>query len=127
MNNNKIDNTDLQIISTLIFISATVISLTILFDEKLKSSNKKEIYTDEEALNISFNNRIVILIAVLISLYVSIDNYIKETKERAKYKSLLLLSSNILTLIVTLILLYVSYLNKEENTLTAAATQNTLI
>ena len=61
----KNENIDLQIISTCLFIIATFISLSITYDEKLKSEDKNGFYTKDDALNISFNNRLLFLVAVL--------------------------------------------------------------
>ena len=65
MNKNKEIN--LQILSSVIFIIASFISLSITYNEKINN----KLYTEKEALNISFYNRIIILISILISLYVS--------------------------------------------------------
>ncbi|MBQ1495906.1 MAG: hypothetical protein IIZ40_00960 [Bacilli bacterium] len=123
----KNENIDLQIISTCLFIIATFISLSITYDEKLKSEDKNGFYTKDDALNISFNNRLLFLVAVLISFYVAINNYLKTETNREKYKSGILLISSILTIITSLLVLYVSYLNKKENTLNSSDIQNTLI
>ena len=120
------NNINLQLISTILFIIATIVSLSITIDEKLKQNNKK-LYTDKEALDISFYNRILFLIAILISLYIAISNYTNSNTEREKYKGILLLYSSILSTITSLIVLYVSYLNKIEMTLNPIDTQNTLI
>ncbi len=123
----KIKNIDLQLISSIIFICASIISLTITIDEKLIQENKKNIYSKDEALNLSIKNRLIILISIFISLYVSYLNYKESTNKKEKYKTSLLLFTNLLTLISGLIILYISILNKEENTLSAGDTQNTLI
>ena len=124
---NKTTNINLQLTSTIIFIIATFISLSITYNEKLNIENKKNFYSEQEALDISFYNRILFLIAVLISFIVAIDNYLKKETDREKYKSSLLLLTSLITIVSALIILYVSYLNKEESTLTASDTQNTLI
>ena len=122
------DLIDLNILSSVLFIIGSLISLSITINQKQNINNKKKIYTNKQALNISFYNRILILIAVLISLYVGINNY-KGEKEGTigKYKSSLLLTTNLLTLIGALIILYVSYLNKEEQSLTVSDVENPLI
>lgn len=125
--NKEIKNIDLQLLSSIIFICASLISLTITVDEKLIQENKKNIYTKNEALNLSIINRIVILVSIFISLYVSYTNYKNSLKEREKYKTSLLLFTNILTLISGIIILYISIINKNEDTLSAGDTQNTLI
>ena len=125
--NKEIKNIDLQLLSSIIFICASIISLTITIDEKLIQENKKNIYTKNEALNLSIINRIVILVSIFISLYVSYTNYKNSLKEREKYKTSLLLFTNILTLISGIIILYISIINKNEDTLSVGDTQNTLI
>lgn len=119
---------DLSILSTVIFIIGTIVSLTITIDEKTNINNKKRFYTTKQALDLSFYNRIVILITVLISLYVGYNNYKNEKEDtRGKYKSSLLLTTNVLTLVSAIIILYVSYLNKQEQSLTASDVENPLI
>ena len=119
---------DLQLISSSIFIIASIVSLLITYNEKLTVTNRKKLFTNTEALNISFYNRIVILVVVVTSLYVGYKNYINEKNNTvAKYKSSLLLSTNVLTLISAIVILFVSYLNKNEQSLTVSDIENPLI
>ena len=119
---------NLNILSSVLFIIGSFVSLSITINEKRNINNEKKIYSNKEALNISFYNRILILVAVLISLYVGYNNF-KDEKEGtiAKYKSSLLLTTNFLTVIGAIIILYVSYLNKEEQSLTVSDVENPLI
>lgn len=122
--NKNNDLIDLNIFSSILFIIGSFVSLSITINEK----SKKKIYSKSEALDISFYNRILILIAVLISLYVGYNNYKnEEDNTMAKYKSSLLFTTNILTVIGALIILYVSYLNKMEQSLTLSDVENPLI
>lgn len=119
---------DLNLISSIIFILASLVSLTLTFDEKNRVQNKKTNFTKKQALDISFYNRIVILIAVLISLYVGYKNYKNEQDNTiGKYKNTLLLSTNVLTIISATIILYVAYLNKQEQSITISDVENPLI
>lgn len=119
---------DLNLISSIIFILASLVSLTLTFDEKNRVQNKKTNFTKQQALDISFYNRIVILIAVLISLYVGYKNYKNEQNNTiGKYKNTLLLSTNVLTIISATIILYVAYLNKQEQSITISDVENPLI
>ena len=128
MNNKESKLINLNILSSILFILGSLVSLSITINQKRSINNQKKIYSNAEALNISFYNRILILIAVLISLYVGYSNYKSENEDSiAKYKSSLLLTTNILTLIGALIILYVSYLNKEEQSLTVSDVENPLI
>ena len=127
-NTNNTKLIDLSILSSIIFISASIVSLTISINERRNITNQKNFYSNDETLNISFYNRIIILIAVVISLYVGYKNYENENVNTiGKYKSSLLLSTNILTLISACIILYVAYLNKEEQSLTVSDVENPLI
>ena len=119
---------DLNLISSIIFILASLVSLTLTFDEKNRVQNKKTNFTKQQALDISFYNRIVILIAVLISLYVGYKNYKNEQDNTiGKYKNTILLSTNVLTIISATIILYVAYLNKQEQSITISDVENPLI
>lgn len=127
-NNNGTFTINLNIISSIIFILASMVSLTLTFDERENITGGKRYFTDKQSLDISFYNRIVILIAVLMSLYVGYKNYqSEEENSTAKYKSGLLLTTSILSLIGSLIILYVAYLNKEEQSLTVSDVENPLI
>ena len=124
--NNKL--IDLSILSSVLFILASLISLSLTINEKKNINNEEMIYSNEDALNISFYNRIVILISVLISLYVGYNNLKNERNNiKGKYKSSLLFTTNILTVISACIILYVAYLNKIENTLSVSDVENPLI
>lgn len=126
--NKDITNLNLSIISTIIFILASLISLGIIFDEKGRIIDNKSYLTNKQALNLSFYNRIVILVALLISLYVGYKNYLNEEDNTVgKYKNSLLLFTNVLTVISSLIILYVSYLNKQEQSLSVSDIENPLI
>lgn len=127
-NNNGTFTINLNIISSIIFILASMVSLTLTFDEKENITGGKRYFTDKQSLDISFYNRIVILIAVLMSLYAGYKNYqSEEENSAAKYKSSLLLTTSFLSLIGSLIILYVAYLNREEQSLTISDVENPLI
>ncbi len=119
---------NLGIISSVIFILASIISLGITFDEKSNLTGKGRFLSNKQALNISYYNRIAILVAVFISLYVGYKNYTsEEDKSEGKFKSGLLLSTNVLSVIGAIIILYVAYLNRKEQSLTVSDVENPLI
>lgn len=127
-NNNSTFTINLNIISSIIFILASMVSLALTFDEKGNVTGGKKYLTNKQSLDISFYNRIVILIAVLLSLYAGYKNYkSEEENSTAKYKSSLLLTTSFLSLIGSLIILYVAYLNREEQSLTISDVENPLI
>lgn len=131
MNNSNKNDTftiNLNIISSILFILGSLVSLGLTFDERGNLIKGKQYLTNKQALNISFYNRIVILIAVLISLYSGYKNFEDEKKGTiGRYKSGLLLSTSVLSLIGALIILYVSYLNRREQSLTVSDVENPLI
>ncbi len=119
---------NLNLISSVVFILASLVSLGITFDERGDLIKGKRYFTNKQVLDLSLYNRIVILVAVLISLYVGYKNYEGEqSKTKGKYKSGLLLSTNVLTLVGAVIILYVSYLNRKEQSLTPSDVENPLI
>lgn len=110
------------------FILASLVSLTIIFDERAKITNNKSYIDDKKTLDISFYNRIIILVAVLISLYVGYNNYKNEENNTiGKYKNSLLFGTNILTVISAVIILYVAYLNRQEQNINISNIENPLI
>jgi hypothetical protein len=132
MNNNKNNKEEkqllnLSIFSTTVFILASLVSLMLSYDEKGDLFGGKTYFTKKQTLNISFYNRIVIIVAFSISLYVGYKNYNNETEDIPKFKSGLLLTTNILSLTSAFIILYVAYLNKQEQSITVADVQNPLI
>lgn len=130
-NQNKKEDTlsiNLNLISSIVFILSSLVSLGITFDERGNLIGGKRYLTNKQVLNISYYNRIVIIVAVLISLYAGYKNFESEDGgPRAKYKSGLLLSTNVLSLIGAVIILYVSYLNRKEQSLTPSDVENPLI
>lgn len=132
MKNSKSNNDtfliNLNILSSTIFILASMVSLALTFDEKGNLINGKTYFSNKQTLNISYYNRIVILVAVVISLYVGYKNFEGEKKHSvARYKSSLLLSTNFLSLAGAIIILYVAYLNRKDQTLTSSDIENPLI
>lgn len=132
MNNQKNEedtlSINLNLISSIVFILSSLVSLGITFDERGNLIGGKRYLTNKQVLNISYYNRIVIIVAVLISLYAGYKNFKSEDGgPRAKYKSGLLLSTNVLSLIGAVIILYVSYLNRKEQSLTPSDVENPLI
>ena len=131
MNNSNKNDTftiNLNIISSILFILGSLVSLGLTFDERGNLIKGKQYLTNKQSLNISFYNRIAILIAVLISLYSGYKNFEDEKKGSiGRYKSGLLLSTSVLSLIGSLIILYVSYLNRREQSLTVSDVENPLI
>ena len=115
---------DLQLIATTTFIITSIISLIIIYNEKLTVTKRDNLFSEQQALNLSFYNRI----AVLLTLYISYMSYKEEeVGSRAQYKSFLILGTNILTIISALVLLYVAYLNKKERSITPSDIINPLL
>lgn len=119
---------DLQLIATTTFIITSIISLIIIYNEKLTVTKRDNLFSEQQALNLSFYNRIAVLIVVILTLYISYMSYKgEEVGSIAQYKSFLILGTNILTIISALVLLYVAYLNKKERSITPADIINPLL
>ena len=115
-------------ISSIIFILASLVSLFLTLDERENIIKGKRILNNKTSLNISFYNRIVIIIAVILSLYAGYINFkSEEDNTKGKFKASLLLSTNVLSVIGSVIILYVAYLNKQEQSLTVSDIENPLI
>ena len=98
---------DLQLIATTTFIITSIISLIIIYNEKLTVTKRDNLFSEQQALNLSFYNRIAVLIVVILTLYISYMSYKEEeVGSRAQY---------------------VAYLNKKERSITPSDIINPLL
>ena len=99
---------DIQIIVSLVSIITILISISLLYNQKLDIKNQKTIFTAKETQKISEFNRDILLVIALIFLFVNIwlYNISKEEGENTESYKLQIVAS-ILTVIAALIALYV--------------------
>ena len=71
-NEKQIELINGQIIGIFLFILTLIVSLVVAYNEKLQRENKSSLFSNKEALDISFINRLVV---VLLGIYFLYDAY----------------------------------------------------
>ncbi|MBQ8892231.1 MAG: hypothetical protein IJ068_05190 [Bacilli bacterium] len=102
-----------QIIGILLFIISLLISLLIIYNEKLIKLNKPYFFTNHESLNITLINRILLVILGIYFVYDAI-----ERKKLNNTDSNLQIIASLLALAASLVILYIiiiNYNNIESN------------
>lgn len=129
MNQNKKDEINLlntQIFISLIVIITVIISITLTYNEKLKLQKKKTLFKKTTTQNISYINRLAILITSIIFLYINYRLYQISKKEGEDLKSYYLqIIASILTVIASVIAFYV--VSRETNIQTVSDVENPII
>lgn len=99
---------DIQIIVSLVSIITILISISLLYNQKLDIKNEKTIFSAKETQKISEFNRDILLVIALVFLFVNIwlYNISKEEGENLNSYKLQIIAS-ILTVIAALIAIYV--------------------
>lgn len=110
MKNNKeeIKLLNIQLITSLIVIVTVTISLILTYNQKLNLKNKKTIFNKKQTHNISYINRLTILITSIIFLLINYKLYQiskKEGEDLLVYN--LQIIASILTTIASIIVFYV--------------------
>lgn len=105
---NEIKDLNIQIITSLIVIITIIISILLTINQKKEMQKEKTFFTKKQQHNISYINRLVILITSIIFLYINykILKISKKKGEDLKVYYLQIIAS-ILTTIASLIVLYV--------------------
>lgn len=121
-NAQKIKFLDLQLLATLGFIFALIISYILSYDKKLSLENKKRLFTNEEVQNLSFFQTILVLVISLCFLYVNYKQYIisKQTNDRNELDFLLQIETSIFAIISALIGVYIVCKNHRNKNITIA-------
>ena len=104
----EINLLNIQLITSLTLIIAISVSLLLTYNQKLDLQNKKTIFNKKQTHNISYTNRLIILITAIIFLIINYKLYQiskKEGEDLLVYYLQILAS--ILTTIAALIVLYV--------------------
>jgi len=104
----EIEYLNIQIIISLIVIVTVVTSIILTYNEKLELQNKKTLFNKRTTHNISYINRLVILITGIIFLYINYKLYQISKKEGEDLKIYYLqIIASILTVIAASIALYI--------------------
>lgn len=107
-NKEKIKLLNIQLITSLIVIVTVTISLILTYNQKLNLKNKKTIFNKKQTHNISYINRLTILITSIIFLLINYKLYQiskKEGEDLLVYN--LQIIASILTTIASIIVFYV--------------------
>ena len=104
----EINLLNIQLITSLTVIITVTISLILTYNQKLDLQNKKTLFTKKQTHNISYINRLTILITAIIFLYINYKLYKISKKEGEDLKVYYLqIIASILTTIAAIIVLYV--------------------
>lgn len=108
---------DIQIVVSIISIASVIVSIILVYNEKLDLQNKETLFSYNKTYVISLINRIVLVIIAIIFLYINYRLKIisqEEGEENQPYN--LQIISSCLTIIASIIVLYVvaSTYNIEE-------------
>ena len=110
MKNNKeeIKLLNIQLITSLIVIITVILSLVLTYNQKLNLENKKTIFNKKQTHNISYINRLTILITTIVFLIINYKLYQiskKEGEDLLVYN--LQIIASILTTIASILVFYV--------------------
>ncbi len=104
----EINILNLQLITSLIVIITVSVSLILTYNQKLNLQNKKTIFTKKQTHNVSYINRLIILITSIIFLIINYKLYQISKKEGEDLKVYYLqIIASTLTIIASLIVFYV--------------------
>ena len=104
----EINLLNIQLITSLTLIVAISVSLLLTYNQKLDLENKKTLFNKKQTHNISYTNRLIILITAIIFLIINYKLYQISKKEGEDLKVYYLqILASILTTIASLIVLYV--------------------
>lgn len=115
----KVKYINLQLIATIGFIIALVISFTLSLDKRESLLNNERLYSDKEAQEIALMQMILVFIVSCIFLYITYNQYNISNKYHENDEADLLLQSKtaILSVIAALIGLYIVIKNYNQNSL----------
>lgn len=115
----KLHLIDGQIIANIVFIATVIVSVILLYNQRLILLNEKPLFRKKTSQEISFYTKIIVIIVLFYFLYVGYVNY-EDTKENRKFSNdevenaFIILISNVLILIAALMSLYVIYINYKK-------------
>lgn len=112
----EIEAVNIQFYALIITLISSIISIIITYNQKRELKGKDPIFSGKEIFNITFFNRILILVLSFVFLYVNYTLYeiSKEQNEDLKPYKLQLLAST-LVIVSGIIALYVVSLSNTEN------------
>lgn len=107
-NKEEINILNIQLITSLIVIITVAVSLILTYNQKLNLQNKKTIFNKKQTHNISYINRLIILITAITFLIINYKLYQISKKEGEDLLVYYLqITASILTTIAAIIVFYV--------------------
>ena len=115
----KVKLVNLQLIATIGFIIALLISFSLTYDKKQSLENKKRLYKNEEAQNLALFQIILVFLVSILFLYITYKQYEISKTYHEKDENDLLLQTKTATLsvIAAIIGLYIITKNYKNNNL----------
>ena len=125
MNNNeyyKVKYIDIQLIATLGFILALILSYLLAYHKKLTITTNKGLFDDKTAQNLEIFQSILLLIVAITFLYINYKQYklAKEMKTSETDELLLRTDTAVLAVISSIVSLYIIHKNYKNNNLSIA-------
>ena len=114
MKNEEMKINDINLVTTVIYMSSLVVALLLIYNEKLRLSNKQPIYNRQEEYNINLITRIVVLGTTLAFLYADYKNYERAPNPMRKYFNTLEVIASWLFVIAAIILLYIAITDRGQ-------------
>lgn len=125
INKQKIKFLNIQIIATIGFIIALLISYLLACDKKLSLEKKKRLFSEEQAQNIALFQTILVFLIAACFLYINYKQYklSKESNDDDEEDLLLQIETSIFAIISAIIGLYIIFKNYRNNNLEIAETE----
>ena len=112
----EINAINIQLIALVVALVSAVISIIITYNQKLDLENKETPLNSKELFNLTFFNRILVLVLSFVFLYVNYVLYKISKEEKEDLKSYILqIIASIFVIISGIIALYVVGLSETEN------------
>ena len=125
-NRKKVKFLSLQLLATIGFIIALLISYLLTYDKKMSLENKKRLFTNKEAQNLALFQTILVFIVASSFLYINYNQYklSKEEKDNNENDFLLQIETSILAIIGAIIGLYIVFKNYRNQNLSISEIEN---
>ena len=117
VNNKKISFLNIQLLATIGFIVALLLSYLLSYDKKLSLENKKRLFKPTEAQNLALLQTLLLLVVSLTFLYLNYNQYklSKLNNSNDQTDFLLQIETSIFAIISAIIGLYIIIKNRNNN------------
>lgn len=117
INNKKVNFLNIQLIATIGFIIALLLSYLLSYDKKLSLEKKKRLFTPKEAQNLALLQTLLLLTVSLTFLYLNYNQYklSKYTNSNDQNDFLLQIETSIFAIVSAIIGIYIVIKNRNNN------------